>query len=204
MRAVTHALMSGISLPPGSVADLGCGGGAMAAELRRVFPDRAVLGLDVHPVAVAQAAKSGSGRVLQADLANLPLADGSMALLLALDSFDQQGVDLDRVLFECRRALCDGGLLLIRVSTMAWLAGPHDTAFNTAQRYDRWPFIDAVTCAGFGVERCTCANMLLMPPMVAVRLLQQRDLLPMNESLFGDACVNGVAAAALMTSSPGS
>ena len=55
-----------------------------------------MVGLDLHPLAVEQTTISSSGRAVQADIARLPLENGNVALLTALDSFDQRGVNLDR------------------------------------------------------------------------------------------------------------
>ncbi len=58
MRRITRALLTGPALPFGPVVDLGCGGGAMPAELAHQFPDRQVHGLDLHPAALQQASST--------------------------------------------------------------------------------------------------------------------------------------------------
>jgi trans-aconitate 2-methyltransferase len=46
-------------LPPGDVVDLGCGAGAVAADLRRRFPDRRLVGVDSSEAMLAEACGSG-------------------------------------------------------------------------------------------------------------------------------------------------
>ena len=183
MRSITHALLTGLALPSGPLVDLGCGGGALAAELANRFRDRRVFGLDLHPAALHQSAAARTVRTIQADINRLPLADASVALLLALDSLDQAGVDPAQSLHECRRVLKRNGLLIVRVSAHTWLEGPHDVAFNTGRRHRRSGLTALLQAQGFRLMRTTYANALLMPPVVGVRLLQQWRLLSMFETM---------------------
>ena len=183
MRRITRALLTGPALPFGPVVDLGCGGGAMTAELAHQFPDRQVLGLDLHPSALQQASSTRTGNAIQADVNRLPLADGSVALLLALDSFDQAGVDPAQSLGECRRVLKRNGLLIMRVSAHTWLEGPHDVAFNTGRRQRKSDLIALLQAQALRPMRSTYANALLMPPVAGIRLLQRQGILPMFETM---------------------
>jgi hypothetical protein len=141
------------------------------------------------------------GRVMQSDIGKLPLLDGSVALLTALDSFDQHGIDLDSSLCESNRVLCDGGLLLLRVSAFAGLASPHDRAFNTACRYKKEQMGRAVTDSALKVKRATYANLLLSPPVAIIRLLQRHGLLPLAESLYANRTANLLMRVALSAES---
>lgn len=190
MRAITHALLADEVLPPGAVVDLGCGGGALLAEMRARFDRRPCFGLDLHPQAVKQSSRVMAGRVMQADLSRLPLDDGAVALLLALDSFDQTDVDLLGALNEARRVLCVNGLLVARVSAGSWLFGPHDIAFNTERRHDRRSLMEEVSAVGLRIERCTYANLLMAPPVVLLRSLQRAGFLPLSTSLYTNSFVN--------------
>jgi SAM-dependent methyltransferase len=178
MRRVSHALLDGVVLPGGPVLELGCGAGAFQAELRSRFPERLVLGSDVHPLALAQAGQRARPvlSMLAADVHHLPLPTGSCAAVVALDVLDQHGVHLSGALQEVARALGVGGVLLMRVSAFAWLYGPHDVAFGTGQRYTAGQLERALTGAGLHVERVTYANSLLFAPGAAVRLLQKSGL----------------------------
>lgn len=178
MRRVSHALLDGVALPGGPVLELGCGAGAFLAELRRRFPERLVLGSDVHPLALAQASRRDRPvlSMLAADVHHLPLPTGCCAAVVALDVLDQHGVHLPAALQEIGRVLSREGVLLMRVSAFAWLYGPHDVAFGTGQRYTARQLERALTGAGLQVERVTYANSLLFAPGAVVRLVQKSGL----------------------------
>ncbi len=160
--------------------DLGCGGGMFVHDLAASRPQALVLGLDLSATALMYAQeRSGGERLLQGDGGALPLADQSIGLVTALDSFDQVSLDLDQALAEARRVLRPGGVLLARVSAHPWLAGPHDLAFNTGRRWRLHDLVHHFQAAGLQVDRTTYANSLLSPLIVAARLLQRwGDLSP--------------------------
>jgi SAM-dependent methyltransferase len=147
-------------------------------ELAAARPQALVMGADLSTTALAYAqARSRGERLLQVDVGDLPLAEESIGLITALDSFDQVGVDIDRTLREVRRVLRPGGLLLVRVSAHPWLWGPHDVAFNTGRRWRLGDLVRHVEAPGLTVLRTTYANSLLAPPIVGMRLLQKAGLL---------------------------
>ena len=197
MRRITRTLLADAAMPSGPVVDLGCGGGALAVELAQLFPDRAAYGLDRHPSALEQASAKRPQRTIQADINRLPLAGQSAALLLALDSFDQAGVDPAQSVNDCRRVLKRNGLLLIRVSAHNWLKGPHDVAFNTGDRQAMAGLTAMLRAQGFRPMRCTYANLLLAPPVIAVRLMQQQGCLPMFETMAQQTALDALMAGVL-------
>lgn len=179
MRRVSHALLDGIALPDGPLLELGCGAGAFLAELNARFPERLVVGSELHPAALARAgllAELAPSKVA-ADLHHLPFATGQCAAVIALDVYDQQNVDLQSALQESWRVLGIGGILLLRVSAFSWLHGPHDAAFGTGQRYTAGQLECYLTGAGLHVQRLTYANSLLFAPGAALRLLQKLGLM---------------------------
>ncbi|MCO5213952.1 MAG: class I SAM-dependent methyltransferase, partial [Caldilinea sp.] len=136
MRAASHAVLARQPLPPGPILEIGCGGGAFAAELAEGHPQAVVVGLDLRPEALAFAGAQGSRATwVQGNLLRLPFSDESFALVVALDVVDQKGIDAGQALAGIRRVVRPGGALLLRVSAHAWLYGPHDDAFNTGRRY---------------------------------------------------------------------
>jgi SAM-dependent methyltransferase len=195
MRAVTHALLGRTGFPPGPVLEVGCGGGRLLAELRRTYPGRALVGTDLHPLALAHARHQAQATPLvQAALPALPWRAEQFALVLALDVFDQQGVDLAAALAESRRVLLPGGLLLLRVSAYPWLYGPHDVAFHTGRRYTRGELRMALQRAGLRVERITHANTGLAAPVMLQRLAQRWGLAPWRPGLYANGALHRVAA----------
>jgi SAM-dependent methyltransferase len=186
MRAVTHALLANVTLPEGAVVEVGCGGGQLLAELRQRYPERLVIGVDLHPLALAHAHTSlrPSIGLAQASLLQLPLAEKQIALLAAMDVFDQLGVELDAALAEGYRLLCPDGALVMRVSAHPSLYGAHDVAFHTGQRYTRKQLRDALEQAGFVVQRLTYANGALSLPVAAIRLAQRWGVLPFDAATY--------------------
>lgn len=198
MRAASHAVLASQPLPPGPILEIGCGGGAFAAELAARHPQAAVVGLDLRPEALAFAGVQGSRATwVQGNLLRLPFGDESFALVVALDVVDQKGIDAGQALAGIRRVVRPGGALLLRVSAHAWLYGPHDDAFNTGRRYGLAEFCAMVRGAGLEPVRATFANSLLAAPIVAMRLLQRWGLLPLSEDLYADGAVNRLLGAAL-------
>lgn len=199
MRAVTHALLDRVSLPAGPMLELGCGSGVFNAELQRRYPHRPVLGVDLHSLALAYARQAGREppTLVRADLQRLPFEPESVSALLALDTFDQHGVNLRAALSESWRILRPQGMLLLRVSAHPWLEGEHDTAFNTGRRYRRAEMVHALEMTGFVAERVTFANTLLSPPLVALRLLQRWGGLALDDTSLAGSPANSLFARVL-------
>lgn len=197
MRSVTHALWLHVTPPAGPILELGCGGATFLADLHG--SGKSVMGLDLEALALVHARRALGSQpgLIQADLQELPCAEGSFAVVVALDVFDQKGIDLATALEQSWRVLQAEGILVLRVSAHDWLRSVHDDAFNTGRRYDPVGLADALRRAGFAVQRMTYANMLLGPPVVALRLLQRWQLLPFSESLYRARLVNDLVLAAL-------
>jgi SAM-dependent methyltransferase len=178
MRQISHSLLDGVVVPAGAILEVGCGAGAFLAQLSERFPDRLTVGSDLHPLALDAALAAQAGlNLIRADLNHLPLPATSYAAIIALDAYDQQGVDLSSALREVWRVLCDGGKIMLRVSAFAWLQGPHDLAFGTGRRFSAHELRQAIHEAGLRLLRMTYANSLLFGPGVAVRLLQKQGMM---------------------------
>lgn len=104
--------------PPsgGCVLDAGCGTGRALPALRRaVGPGGTVLGLDLTPQMVHQAARLGRGAVAGlavADCGRLPLRDGTLDAVFAAGLISHLPAPA-RTLAELARATCPGGRLLL-------------------------------------------------------------------------------------------
>jgi hypothetical protein len=117
--------------------------------------------------------------------------------VLALDVFDQQGVEMATALAESHRVLQPSGALLLRVSAHPWLYGAHDQAFHTGRRYTRRELIQMLNAQGFTLRRMTYANFLLGAPVAGLRLLQRWRLLSWKPGLYHSPEANRLIAAAL-------
>ena len=196
MRAVTHALLDTVTLPDGAVVEVGCGGGQMLAELQHRYPTRTVLGMDLHSLALAQARQFLSPTVglSQSALPHLPCPAGALALVIALDVFDQRGVELAAALAESYRVLAEDGALVLRLSAHPSLFGAHDVAFHTGQRYTRQQLHDALLAAGFVIQRLTYANTCLSLPVGALRLAQRWGMLRWQPAAYEQGALHQIAA----------
>ena len=103
-----------VRLEPAVVLDAGCGTGAALPALMARYPRSRVLALDLAEGMLRQARarrrRWRRPRVLCADAAALPLADGSVDLIFS-NLMLQWCNDLDAVFRECRRVLSPRGLL---------------------------------------------------------------------------------------------
>ena len=202
MQLVTLALLVSVTLPDGPVLEVGCGGGQMLVELEQKYADRLVCGADLHSLALAHARSLLAQNdlpiaLVQAALPKLPWQENCFALLLAMDVFDQQGVDLPAVLAEAYRLLRPGGALVMRVSAHPSLYGAHDIAFHTGRRYTRAELNTALTHAGFTVQRLTYANAILAAPVAAQRLAQRWGIIPFQPGVYRQDLLQQVAVWAL-------
>jgi ubiquinone/menaquinone biosynthesis C-methylase UbiE len=199
MRAITHALLANQALPPGPLLELGCGSGIFNLQLSEAYPERAIIGVDLHPLALAYAntVVAPPPKLTRADLQCLPFPAGTFSAIIALDTFDQQGVNLLAALGESWRLLQARGMLILRVSAHAWLQGTHDIAFNTGRRFAKADLVTALQAQGFTAVRLTYANGLLAPPIIVMRLLQRWGWLPVGEVMYMDTFANRIFAQAL-------
>ena len=178
MRAISHAILENGVLCDGPLLEVGCGGCAFLREITERHPLHLSLGIDSNPAAFSIPRNSGlrQPKLAQADLHSLPFSDNSLAGVIGLDAFDQQGVRLHTALLESRRVLTTGGILLLRVSAYPWLQGEHDRAFGTERRYKAKEISVSLRQAGFKIERITHANILMLLPAIALRLAIMANL----------------------------
>jgi ubiquinone/menaquinone biosynthesis C-methylase UbiE len=200
MRAATRAIIAQAKAPPGPILELGCGAGVFNAELAQQRRAQGpVFGADLHPLALAYARNvvAQPPPLLRANLENVPVPDAILSAVLALDVFDQEGVNIAAAIAESRRVLRIGGKLILRVSAYPWLQGQHDAAFNTGRRYYRRELAALLAAQGFQIERVTHANTLLATPVIVQRLLQRWGWLAVGETVYHVALANQLFALAL-------
>jgi ubiquinone/menaquinone biosynthesis C-methylase UbiE len=118
-RAEVERLL-GRRLRPGElVLDAGCGTGWLAAGLRRAAPHVRVVGLDLAAGMLGRARAAGAWPLLQADAAMLPLATGSVDLVVTRGVLHHLP-DVAGALTEWRRVLRpDGAVVVVSEPTPA-------------------------------------------------------------------------------------
>ena len=94
------------------VLDPGCGTGWHAAGLRTALPAAVVIGGDLSAGMLAKARAAGAGPLLQADAARLPLATGSVDLVVTRGVLHHLP-DVVAALAEWHRVLRPGGAVVV-------------------------------------------------------------------------------------------
>ncbi|MEO8279975.1 MAG: class I SAM-dependent methyltransferase, partial [Ideonella sp.] len=107
--------------PPQRVLEIGCGGGANLAELKRRFPAIHATGVEIHPLA-ADAARHAEraddivlADVLDTSAVNFPLASFD---LIVLSHVLEHFAEPERVLARCNGWLSANGRMLIALPNM--------------------------------------------------------------------------------------
>ncbi len=99
--------------PAANVIDIGCGDGALTPDLRRVFPDALIVGVDISDVEIDAArlkTNDKRARFIQAHAAKLPIASDSIDAVVSHLALMLMP-DVSEVLLEVRRMLRQGGRL---------------------------------------------------------------------------------------------
>jgi malonyl-CoA O-methyltransferase len=99
-------------LHPSLVLDLGCGTGQLTGRLIRRFPNADVLGVDFSDGMLVEAGSRIDAALVRADAHHLPLAPGTVDLVVCTESFHWYR-DQQFVLGGLARLLRPGGRLLI-------------------------------------------------------------------------------------------
>ena len=117
------------------VLDLGCGTGALTAQVLEQDPRRQVTGLDLSEQMLAQARARLGDRVnlVQGDSEHLPFPDQSFDVVYCCDSFHHYP-DPAAVLAEVGRVLASGGVFLLGD---IWLPLPGRLLMNPFLRWSR-------------------------------------------------------------------
>lgn len=167
-RAVVGSILERL-YPQGGleIADVGCGTGGMAPLLARFGR---VTGVDESVQAREYCARRGLPRVLE--FHEWERAGGHYDLVTAFDVVEHVEDDVN-FLRRIRARLRPGGRLLVTVPAHPFLWGPFDEMNHHRRRYLRRGLNRSLGFAGFEVERSTYYNLLLFPPMAAVRLTEK-------------------------------
>jgi SAM-dependent methyltransferase len=163
MRDVAARLLDVAALPPtGLMVDLGCGSGQTMAWFRARRPGWRAIGFDVAREGLRAAHDGRAGAVFAGSALSIPLGEGSVDLVLALDVL--QHLPLDRgdaaALGEIRRILRRGGGLLLRTNAQAIPRAADDAEYNF-HKYTTAELRAKLVRAGFSVERLGRLNAVL-------------------------------------------
>lgn len=150
-------------VPPGRALDIGAAGGGNTRVLARHGWQAVAL---EHTQEGARAAAVRGVPVIRGDATALPVATGSLDLVMAFDVLEHL-VDDDACVREVHRVLRPGAPFLVAVPVDPRLWSEHDVAVGHVRRYRREEVLGLLRRNGFHLERRFAWNVLLRP---AVRL----------------------------------
>ncbi|HOE62936.1 MAG TPA: class I SAM-dependent methyltransferase [Candidatus Sumerlaeota bacterium] len=160
--------------------DIGCGTGLILEELN----GRATaLGLDFSHQALSFCKKRGLDNLISGDVSQLPIADSSLDLVLALDLFEHVKDDVSLVR-DIYRILKPGGYLLATVPAHQYLWSSHDEALHHFRRYSHSGFRKLIAGNGFTLEKYSFLITFTYFPILAFRIVQKvfRRFKPTDQS----------------------
>jgi ubiquinone/menaquinone biosynthesis C-methylase UbiE len=139
-----------------TVLDAGCGNGALLA-LMTAHPGVSLIGVDSSPTMIraarrrlARQVRSGRARLLEGDLARLPLLDGSCTKAVSVNT-SYFWHDAPAVLGQVRRVLAAGGLFVNAAYTNTALGGLSHTGSGYLF-HDPDALASAAVAAGFSAR----------------------------------------------------
>jgi SAM-dependent methyltransferase len=163
------------------ILDAGCGTGGFLAQLAAHYPNRALFGLDVNPLACQRAAAKSAMPVCVGSINALPFPEGIFAAVFSIDVLCHSAVDERSAVLQFRRCLADDGCLVINVPAYSWMLSRHDAAVHNVRRYTTKGVCRLLQSAGFRMVYATYWNAVLFPLMVITR-----KLLPQCDGLTSD------------------
>ena len=161
------------------VLDLGCGTGAVAAELAKCGEP---IGADMSRLALDRARSRGSFGLVQADGSALPFAEATFDAAIGLDVFEHIEAD-QTAMNECARVLRPLGVLVLTVPAFRTLWGPHDVALHHFRRYRRREVRERLLAAGLTPVRLSYSVFFLFPLVLLIRLFEKGRRGPATASL---------------------
>lgn len=151
-------------LAPGLALDVGAAGGGNTRVLRSL--GWRVLALEFTAEG-AQVARERGLEVVRGDAQQLPVADGSLDLVTALDVLEHLP-DHERAAAEVHRVLRPGGALVAAVPVDQRLWSAHDVAVGHVRRYEPAELLALLRGAGLEIVEAR-SWMVLLRPAVALR-----------------------------------
>jgi SAM-dependent methyltransferase len=156
-------------LPSAVLADLGCSTGYLLEDLRAAHPEATLIGVDLVAAGLRKAhASTPSARLLQADVRDLPLADGSVDAVVSANLLEHVPDDR-RALKEVRRVLRPGGRAVIVVPAGPSTYDYYDRFLGHERRYARRELSEKAVAVGLEIIEDRYIASLLYPPFWLVK-----------------------------------
>jgi len=155
-----------------SFMEIGCGTGFVLSGISKKNPKAEIFGSEIFVEGLRFASQRlPDARLMQMDARAIPFVEE----FDAIGAFDVlEHIEEDEiVLQQMNAALKSGGLLLVTVPQHPWLWSATDDYSHHCRRYTANELSRKVTAAGFTVLRSTSFVSLLLPAMLASRLLSR-------------------------------
>lgn len=166
-RQLLQTMIERFVSEPNRIADIGCGTGANFQMLQGFG---SVVGVDFAEQAIAYCHQRQLNATAVAGLPHLPFRDETFDLVCALDVIEHIADDTAAVR-EMTRICRPGATLLLTVPAYQWLWSQHDDANQHQRRYTRAQLRKLFADLPMDILKLSHFNLLLSPPIVAVRLL---------------------------------
>ena len=157
---------------PVQVLEVGCGTGFVLSGMRIAFPQAKLSASDIYTEGLAYAARRVPDAFLfQMDARHVPFRE-EFDLIGAFDVLEHIEED-ETVLAQLFQVCKAGGGLALTVPQHRWLWSRMDDFAHHKRRYTREELHEKLKRAGFRVEYTTSFISLLLPLMLAARLLRK-------------------------------
>ncbi len=172
-----------------SFLELGCGTGYVVDRVRQIHPDWRLVGTELFEEGLdkARIRMPAGVELRQMDATQVPY-DAEFDVVGAFDVIEHIE-PAPEVLAGMFRAVKPGGGLLITVPQHKWLWSEADVAAHHVKRYTKKELRAEITAAGFEVVRIASFVSVLLPAMMASRLLK-KDAGNVEEELDMAAPIN--------------
>lgn len=155
-----------------NILEIGCGTGFVLANLHQTYPEAQLLGSDIYTEGLTFAQKRVSNaHLFQMDACHIPYIN-EFDLIGCFDVLEHIEDD-ERAIKQIYQACQPGGITVITVPQHRWLWSSTDDYAHHKRRYTRAELLSRVTAAGFKVEYVSSFVSLLLPLMLASRLMQR-------------------------------
>ncbi len=152
--------------------EIGCGTGYVLAGVAQAYPQTELTGSEVFSVGLPYSAcRVEKAELLQMDARRIPYEE-EFDVIGAFDVLEHIEED-EVVLAEMLRALRPGGGIVLTVPQHPWLWSRQDEHACHVRRYRLGELREKVLQAGFKVEFETSFVSLLLPAMIASRMVQR-------------------------------
>jgi SAM-dependent methyltransferase len=182
---------------PARILEIGCGTGFVLAGLRRLFPAARLSASDIYTEGLAFAAQRVPDAALfQMDARHIPYHE-EFDLIGMFDVLEHIEED-EAVLRQVFAASKAGAGVILTVPQHRWLWSRMDDFAHHKRRYSRGELVEKLQRAGYEVEYATSFITLLLPLMLAARLLRQPAGSTMEDQMEAAGLRIGKLANALM------